>query len=445
MTIRKRLLPLLAVLSLLAGLLAGCGGGSGGKGGDDGAGGNSGGSSGEVSGGSGELKGEFVLWTWEPEHPIALEAFYRKYPGIKLKRVEVAAEDVPKKLQTTIASGGELPDVIRIERGQKAKIFDMDILQNLEAVPFNADLSVLFEYDIAAFSMNGHMVAIPDDMSVSGIAYIKELAREHFGTDNPEEMEKLLPDWNTFIAKGQEVVQKSGGKVLMFPSLGGVWDILKGQRSEPFFDGDTMNTDVVRERVALLVKFRDSGIVGKLDQWTPAWNASFATSDYMFAVSPVWMPQYVIGPNDPADDRWALMVAPGGGFIRGGSSHGIPKGAKNAELAWKWIEFTSMSQEGAEAQKTDGVYTHYKPAYEDPEFTKWNWRNFGNQDIGKKFFVDISNVTTDVPENLNDSLLDEAMAIIIQTLAKDSSFGLEDAMARIEQELKAKNANIVIN
>jgi multiple sugar transport system substrate-binding protein len=165
----------------------------------------------------------------------------------------------------------------------------------------------------------------------------------------------------------------------------------------------------------------------------------------MFAVSPVWMPQYVIGPNDPADDRWALMVAPGGGFIRGGSSHGIPKGAKNAELAWKWIEFTSMSQEGAEAQKTDGVYTHYKPAYEDPEFTKWNWRNFGDQDIGKKFFVDISNVTTDVPENLNDSLLDEAMAIIIQTLAKDSSFGLEDAMARIEQELKAKNANIVIN
>ena len=440
---RKRLLLLLAVFSLLAGLIAGCGGGSGKSGG-----GNSGGSAESGSetsaGGSDEPKGEFVLWTWEPEHPTALEAFYKKYPGIKMKRVEVAAEDVPKKLQTTIASGGELPDVIRIERAQKAKIFDMDILENLEAAPYNADLSVLFDYDIAAFSNNGYLVAIPDDMSVSGIAYIKDLAREYLGTDNPEELEKMLPDWDAFIAKGQEVVQKSGGKVLMFSSLGTVWDILKGQRPEPFFEGDTMNTAVVRERVARLVQFRDSGIVGKLEQWSPAWNAAHATSDYMFTVSPVWMPQYVIDPNDPADDRWALMVAPEGGFIRGGSSHGIPKGAKNAELAWKWIEFTSMSQEGAEAQKVDGVFTHYKPAYEDPEFTQWSWRNFGDQNIGEKFFVDISNVTTDVPENLNDSLLDEAMAIIIQTLAKDNNFGLEEAMQKIEQELKAKNPNIVI-
>ena len=75
------------------------------------------------------LKGEFVLWTWEPEHPTALAAFNKKYPDIKVKRVNVAAGDVTKKLQTTIASGGELPDVIRIESAQKAKIFDMNVLE----------------------------------------------------------------------------------------------------------------------------------------------------------------------------------------------------------------------------------------------------------------------------------------------------------------------------
>lgn len=438
----QRMSFLLAVV-LLTGLLAACGGGSG-NGGAAGGTGSGGETGGDASGNASTLQGEFVLWTWEPEHPTALAAFNKKYPGIKLKRVEVAAEDVPKKLQTTIASGGELPDVIRIERGQKAKIFDMDILQNLEAPPFNADKSLLFDYDIPAFSMNGHLVAIPDDMSVAGIAYIKSLAREYFGTDNPEEMEALFPDWNAFIEKGKEVLQKSGGKVRMFSSLGSVWDILKGQRPEPFFDGDRMNVAVVRERVTKLVQFRDAGIVGKLDQWTPAWNAAFAGNDYIFAVCPVWMPQYVIGPNDKQDGRWALMVAPEGGFIRGGSSHGIPKGAKNAELAWKWIEFTSMTQEGAEAQKADGVFTHYKPAYSDPSFTKWTWRNFGDQDIGEKFFVDISAVTTDVPENLNDLLFDEVMSIVLQTLAKDEKFGVEQAMDRIEKELKAKKPEIVI-
>ncbi|WP_419875304.1 ABC transporter substrate-binding protein [Candidatus Pristimantibacillus sp. PTI5] len=396
-----------------------------------------------ASKGNEDLKGEFILWTWEPEHPTALAAFNAKYPNIKVKRVNVAAEDISKKLQTTIASGGELPDVVRIERGQKAKIFDMDILENLEAAPYNADKSILFDYDLPTFSVDDHLVAIPDDMSVAGIAYIKSLAKQYFGTDNPEEMEAIFTDWDVFIEKGKEVLQQSGGKVQMFPSLGDVNQTLKGQRAEPYFDGDKLNAPMLTNTVTDLVKFRDSGIIDKLDQWTPAWNATFGGEKYIFAMSPVWMPQYVIGPNDKKDDRWALMVPPGGGFIRGGSSHGIPKGAKNAELAWKWIEFTSMSQEGAEAQKKDGVFTHFKQAYENESFTNWTWRNFGTQDIGHKFFVDISATTKDMAENINDLVLDEVMNIVLQTLVKDEAFGVEQAMDRIQKELKAKAPNIV--
>ena len=437
---------LLISIMMLAGLLAACGGGNSGNNTEETGTNNKGTPEGENAGsavkGNEDYKGEFVLWTWEPEHATALAAFNEKYPNIKVKRVNVAAEDISKKLQTTIASGGELPDAVRIERGQKAKIFDMDILENLEAPPYNADKTLLFDYDIATFSKDDHMIAIPDDMSVAGIAYIKSLAKEYFGTDNPEEMEAIFTNWDAFIEKGKEVLQKSGGKVKMFPSLGDVHQTLKGQRAEPYFDGDKINVNMLESTVTDLVKFRDSGIIDKLDQWTPAWNATFGGDKYIFAMSPVWMPQYVIGPNDKKDDRWALMVPPGGGFIRGGSSHGIPKGAKNAELAWKWIEFTSMSQEGAVAQKTDGVFTHFNKAYEDQSFTNWTWRNFGSQDIGEKFFVDISATTKDMPENINDLVLDDVMNIVLQTLAKDESFGFDQAMERIQKELKAKAPNI---
>lgn len=422
---------------LLLGLLSACGGGGGGA-------------SEEAvtepsgSGGASDLEGEFVLWTWEPEHPTAYAAFQKKYPGIKMKVVNVASGDVPKKLQTTIASGGEMPDVIRIEAAQKAKIFDMDILQNLDEAPYVADTSLLFDYDIDAFSVDGNLVAIPDDMSLAGLAYIKPLAKEYLGTDNPEELEAMLPDWDTFIEKGKEVVAKSGGKVKMFPGLGDAHSFIKGQRSGPYFDGDKLNTDVLQEVLTKLASFRDSGIVDKLDQWTPAWNASFGTDKYIFAMSPVWMPQYVIGPNDKNEARWNLMVAPGGGLTMGGSSHGIPKEAKHAELAWKWIEFTSMTQEGADAQKTDGVFTHYKPAYDDPAFTQWKWTNFGDQDIGEKYFVDISATTKTVQENVNDLLLNEVMSIVIQTMMKDDSFGAAEAMDRVKKELKAKAQNIIV-
>ncbi|WP_027092910.1 ABC transporter substrate-binding protein [Cohnella thermotolerans] len=433
----------MVIVGLLTGLLAACGGGNAEDGSSSASGQPASSGSGNDAGSGGDgLKGEFVLWTWEPEHPTALAAFNKKYPNIKMKRVNVAAEDVPKKLQTTIASGGELPDVIRIERGQKAKIFDMGILEDLSGAPYNADTSLLFDYDLPAFSVDGKLLSIPDDMSIAGLAYIKSLAKEYFGTDDPKELEGMFATWDDFIAKGKEVLEKSGGKVKMVPSLGDVNDILKGQRPESYFDGNKLNVPVLENIVSTLVKFRDSGIVDKLDQWTPAWNASFGTDKYMFIESPVWMPQYVIDPNDKKDGRWALMVPPGGGFVRGGSSHGIPKGAKHADLAWKWIEFTSMSQEGAEAQKTDGVFTHYKKAYENKDFTNWTWRNFGDQNIGEKYFVEISAATKDVPENINDTYLDEAMSIVLQTLSKDSSFGTEQAMDRIRKELKAKAPNI---
>ncbi|OBZ15161.1 ABC transporter substrate-binding protein [Bacillus sp. FJAT-26390] len=435
-------------IMMLASMLVACGGGNTVNNKEEAAANNTGTGEQDNAGnaavkGNADYKGEFVLWTWEPEHPTALAAFNEKYPNIKVKRVNVAAEDISKKLQTTIASGGELPDVVRIERGQKAKIFDMDILENLETAPYNADKSILFDYDLATFAKDDHLIAIPDDMSVAGIAYIKSLAKQYFGTDNPEEMEAIFTNWDVFIEKGKEVLQQSGGKVKMFPSLGDVNQTLKGQRAEPYFDGDKLNVPMLTSTVTDLVKFRDSGIIDKLDQWTPAWNATFGGEKYIFAMSPVWMPQYVIGPNDKKDDRWALMVPPGGGFIRGGSSHGIPKGAKNAELAWKWIEFTSMSQEGAEAQKKDGVFTHFKKAYEDQSFTNWTWRNFGSQDIGDKFFVDISATTKDMPENINDLVLDDVMNIVLQTLAKDDSFGVEQALDRIQKELKAKAPKIV--
>jgi ABC-type sugar transport system, periplasmic component len=440
---RKRIASLF-IIGLIALLVAACGGGANNKTEEPAqSGGNESTETGEKA--PEDYKGEFVLWSWVQLYPEGLKAFNEKYPNIKIKYVEVHSEDVTKKLQTTIASGGVLPDVIRIERAQKAKIFDMDILENLETAPFNADRSLLFDYDIPAFSKDGNLIAIPDDMAISGLAYIKSLAREYFGTDVPEELEAMFTDWDVFIEKGKEVTGKSNGKVKMISSLGSVWEIIKGQRKASFFDGDTLNTEVLRERVARLVQFRDAGIVGKLDQWTPAWNAAFGGNDYIFAYSPVWMPHYVIGPNDKEDDRWALMVAPEGGFIRGGSSHGIPKGAPNAELGWKWIEFMSLTQEGAEAQKEDGVFTHYKPAYEDKEFTNWTWRNFGDQNIGEKFFEDISPVTTDVPENVNDNYLDEVMNIIVQTLNKDEAFGVDQAMEKIVQELKAKNPDIVVS
>lgn len=438
-------IALMLVVILLLGMLAACGGANSNETKSNNKPVESTGTSAASTTADQELSGEVTLWTWVSEFPNMTEEFNKKYPNIKIKVVNVASEDMVTKLQTTIASGGELPDVVQIERTEKPLIYAMDILDNLEQPPYNADRSLIFDYDQVSFSKDGHLVSIPLDISVTGLAYIKDLTKQYFGTDDPEQLEALFPDWDTFIEKGKEVVAASGGEVKMLASLADAYIFVKGQRSGPFFDGDKLNSDVLEEVMTELVRLRDSGIVDVLDQWSPAWQASFAQDKYVFYPSAAWVPMYVIGPNDPSETpRWGLMAAPEGGLIWGGSSLGIPKDAKNKELAWKWIEFGFLSQEGAEAMKLDGVFTHYKPAYDDPEFTSLTWPNFGDQDIGEKFFKDINEQTTDISENEHDVVLDEVMNLILQTLAKDESFGVEEAVNKVKEELKAKVSDIII-
>lgn len=391
------------------------------------------------------LKGEFTLWSWDADRPKLMEAFHQKYPNIKMKVVNVQASDVPKKLQAAIASGGELPDLIRIERGQRPALLEMDVLEDLSKSSYNVDTVLLFDYDIKVNqNSKGELISVPEDMSVGGLAYVKDLTKMYLGTDDPKQLEATLTSWDTFIQKTKEAVDKSGGKIKAFPSLGDALTIINGQRKGPYFDGDKLNTNILNDVLQLLVKFRDSGTVDKLDQWTPAWNASFGIDKYMFFPCPVWMPQYVIGPNDKTGKaRYGLMVAPEGGYIFGGSGFGIPKNAKHKELAFKWLQFEALSQEGAEAMKKDGVFTHYKKAYDNPSFTEWKWpQNFGDQNIGEKFFKDISSTTKDMPENTNNALLSDAMGIVVKTMVQDPSFTADKAMDKIKKEIKAKNQKI---
>lgn len=348
-----------------------------------------------------------------------------------------------QKLQTTQASGGQMLDIVRFNGNDRLRVYNMDILENLEAAPYNADTSVLYDSDQDATRFNNHVVGIPDDLGVAGFAYLRSLTKKYLGTENPEELEAMLSEWDAFIEIGKEVDEKSGGKVKMMPGLTDVYTVLSSQTKEPLFDGDKFNTKAMRGILDRLVQVRDAKITGKLDPYPPGWMASFSSNNFMFNYSAVWSQFYVFRPNDKEKGRWGLMAAPGGPFTLGGSFNGIPKSAKNKELAWKFIEFANLSQEGAKAQKKDGIFSHYKSAYEDPEFSNWTWPNYDTQNIGEKFFVDIAPNVKSVPQNLNDSLVAEAMTFIIQKMQKDNSFGTEEALKVLEKELKTKNSNIV--
>ena len=72
----------------------------------------------------------------------------KKYPGINMEYTVVASEDYLKKIQTTVASGSELPDIVNADGFWRGKLYNMGILERLDAEPYNFDRSTVFDYAV---------------------------------------------------------------------------------------------------------------------------------------------------------------------------------------------------------------------------------------------------------------------------------------------------------
>jgi multiple sugar transport system substrate-binding protein len=384
--------------------------------------------------------GTVTIWGWDKPRDNVLQGFKNKYPNIAINYVNVSSGDMMKKLQVSLASRSDLPDILMIERDFRGQLVYMDLLENLEADPYNFNRSLIFDYDVPQNSNEyGKIVSVPMDMSIAGLAYKRELTKQYFGTDDPKELQALLSNWDQFIAKGKDVLEKSGGKVYMFTSLREAWQIIAGQDLEPYATGSSINVNKLATLLVRIRKLSDAGIIDKLDKSSPESNNSFAQNNHIFYPAAIWSPRYQIEPNDTngSNGRWGLMVPPGGGFMWGGSSFGIPHKAKNKEQAWKFIQWAQLSQEGAEANKKDGIFTHYKAAYDNPGFINWKTPWFGEQDIGITFFQDIDAVTNYLPlSKYDDTILSNGVVIALKTLASDPEISNEELIEKVTKSIK---------
>lgn len=380
----KKILSAILALTLASSVITGCSSQSAASG----SAAPAAGSSSDSASSGGDLSGKLTMWLWT-EQPLVDEAFKALHPGVEIENVIIESGDYVTKIQSTLASGGQLPDILWGEISFRGKLFNMDILEDLSAAPYNFDKSTVYDYLIPTMSNDeGKILGVETTQVPAAMAYRRDLAKEYFGVEEPAEMEALFPDWDTFIAKGKEVSQKSNGTIFMLPSLGDAYYLMNGQSKEPRIVGDTVNMKAVTNIVTDIAKFRDAGIVNKIDQWTPAWFAAFGGGENIFYPLPCWGIDNWIKPNDPdGNGNWGLMVPPGGGFSWGGSTLSITKTSQNKELAWEYIKFCNLDPAGNDIKKEmtqipisiENAKDPYFSTNEDPYFNNQNvsdvWMN----------------------------------------------------------------------
>ncbi|MDO4548737.1 MAG: ABC transporter substrate-binding protein, partial [Clostridia bacterium] len=231
---------------------------------------------------SAEQSGEITIWVWGDYEQKGAMDFNDYYPNIQVNYVYIPQDEYTTKLQTAITSGLELPDIVCLEMTPRAMELSYDVWEKLDAEPYNLDKSELVDFCLPLISnSNGDICCVQIDNCVGGYVYNREMAKKYLGTDDPEELEALLPDLASVVELGKRVSEESGGQDYLYSGVDDAFMAAFG-----LYNQDAMVTDgkltvdssfgPAYEFCADLVA---ANAVNMYMQWTPAWNAAFAQNN----------------------------------------------------------------------------------------------------------------------------------------------------------------------
>jgi lactose/L-arabinose transport system substrate-binding protein len=266
---KKRLGLLLATGMLsFSMILAGCGNSSK-ESGANGAGGASGAAETKDEAATEETQ-KITVWAWDDNFNVAVmktaAEYYKKLnpdANVEIEVISNSKEDIYKKLQTGLASGGKsLPDICLIE--------DYSIYQYLNSYskyfyPLNDDVdySQFSPYKVEVMTYNDKAYGIPFDAGVTGLFYrVDYLEQAGFTAADLEDI-----TWDRFIEIGKQVEEQTGVKMTVAngTNYSSLFRTMMQSAGAWYCDSNgeltITNNEVLKESLETIKKMRDAGII----------------------------------------------------------------------------------------------------------------------------------------------------------------------------------------
>ena len=335
---------------------------------------NNGGGNGGTDSAEALGEGKLVIWTLAKD----LEKFGEKYEaetGIDVETVVFDPGDYPTKLQTALLGGEKEPDIVVGEPQMLEDFFEQGFFEDLDQFGAQdyADQIVDYVWEVGQ-DANGVQRAISYQITPAGIYYRRDIAKEVFGTEDPEEVGKLFADYPTILETAQTL--KNSG-----------YRIFASDAEINYFSGDTawvvdgkLNVDQARiDYMDLCVELYKQDMTAYAAQWATPWymamdgkvplltaetqwgteelniwdSESFkeTTADYetteVFAYGlPAWG---VITMGDHINEtsgKWGVCSGPAYGF-GGGTYIGVSSQSARKTQAWDFVKFCTLNEDTA--------------------------------------------------------------------------------------------------
>ena len=219
-----------------------------------------------------------------------------------------------------------------------------------------SDFDGCYDYTVSiGTDNNGVLKAASWQSTPGGYVYRTDLAKEYLGVETPDDMQKLVKDWDTFTETAATVQEKSGGKTAMADTLGGLWQVWQYNRSNAWLDADNnLIVDDYCEKYANLAKdYYEKGYVTKEDQWSDGWYAigqDDSTMGYFFCTWCLGKGSMLSnaegGENGATFGKYNITAGPSG-WAWGGSWLALSPKCDNGQIAHDFINYFTVDENTA--------------------------------------------------------------------------------------------------
>ena len=322
------------------------------------------------------------LWSFTDEIPGMVDKFLEANPdfGYTVNTTIIATTDgayQPALDQALAGGGADAPDIYAAEAAFVLKYTQGDACDYAAAyedlgidVAAALDAAQIAQYtvDIGTRPSDGKLVALGYQATGGTFIYRRSIAKDVFGTDDPEEIAKVIGagtnSWDDFFAAAEQL--KAKGYAIVSGD-GDIWHSLENSSDKGWIVDGKLYIDPKRESfLDLSKKLKDNGYHNDTQDWQDAWFADMkdegAQPCFGF-FGPAWLINYTLAPNCGGEavgegtyGDWAAC-APNVGFFWGGTWVLANKNTTKAEAVGKIIEWITLdaTEDGLQYKWANGT------------------------------------------------------------------------------------------
>ncbi|MCR5010931.1 MAG: ABC transporter substrate-binding protein [Lachnospiraceae bacterium] len=335
---------------------------------------------GDTTGGSAE-GGTINVWAFTDEVPGMIEKFKEAHPDFnyEINTTIIATTEgayQPALDQALAAGGADAPDIYCAEAAFVLKYTKGDMASF--ACPYD-DLGIntqaeIDEAQIAQYTVDigtnpdGKVVGLGYQATGGAFIYRRSIAKEVFGTDDPDEIAKIIgsgsQNWDKFY-EAAETLKASGYGIVS--GDGDIWHAIENSSDKGWIEDGKLVIDPKREAfLDYSMELMENGYHNDTQDWSDAWFADMkgegAKGIFGF-FGPAWLINYTLAPNCGGESvgegtygDWAVC-APPVGFFWGGTWVLANKDSEKKEAVGQIIDWITLdcTEDGLQYKWANGT------------------------------------------------------------------------------------------